>query len=108
MIGGSTFLVEGGGFRSIHITLQHDRTIRNPHQGAGRYGEVIAGKIQLGETGLLGEVQLFRMSDMHLMPIHREYFVRVAFCHASTPSLCTSGWMQPYRPGYSHDMQAIG
>ncbi len=66
-IGGGALLVEGLGFRAVDEALEDDRAVLDALQGSGRYGEEVAGDVELGELDLLGEVELGGAGDADLL-----------------------------------------
>ncbi len=66
-------MVKGLRLRTIDEPLQHNRPIANPSQCAWRHREIVADKVQLGQTCLLGKVELLRMRNANILARDREH-----------------------------------
>ena len=69
---GRALLVERLALSAVDVALQHDRTIADAAERAGRDREVVADEVELGEFGLGGEIQFVGMGNPDLAPLDGE------------------------------------
>jgi hypothetical protein len=77
-----TLLVEHLALGPVDKTLQHDRTIANTGERAGRDRQVILDELEFGELRVEREIWLVRIRDANFASVDRQNFF-LGFCHGS-------------------------